>query len=43
MRVMSEGVFPPITLVDGTDSVEVSNADVSLVGHGYYNGVQLEA
>ena len=30
------GYFPPITVVNGIDTVEVSGIDVSFVGHGYY-------
>lgn len=30
------GFVPPVTLVDGIDTVEVSNADLTLLGHGYY-------
>jgi esterase/lipase superfamily enzyme len=30
------GFFPPITLVDGIDTVEVSNIDLTLLGHGYF-------
>ncbi|MEH1823042.1 MAG: alpha/beta hydrolase [Nostoc sp.] len=30
------GFFPPITVVDGIDTVEVSNIDLTLLGHGYF-------
>ncbi|GGA25722.1 alpha/beta hydrolase [Okeania sp. KiyG1] len=30
------GFFPPITVVEGIDTVEVSNIDVTLLGHGYF-------
>jgi esterase/lipase superfamily enzyme len=30
------GFVPPVTLVDGIDTVEVSNVDLTLLGHGYY-------
>lgn len=30
------GFFPPIAVVDGIDTVEVSNIDVTLLGHGYF-------
>lgn len=29
------GYFPPITVVSGVDTVEVSKVDLSLLGHGY--------
>ena len=29
------GFFPPITVMDGIDTVEVSNIDLTLLGHGY--------
>nr|MBA3924123.1 alpha/beta hydrolase [Nostocaceae cyanobacterium] len=30
------GFFPPITVVDGIDTVEVSDIDLTLLGHGYF-------
>lgn len=30
------GIMPPVTVVDGIDSVTVENIDFSLLGHGYY-------
>lgn len=30
------GFFPPITVVKGIDTVEVSNIDLTFLGHGYY-------
>lgn len=30
------GFAPPVTIVDGIDTVEVSNVDVTALGHGYY-------
>jgi esterase/lipase superfamily enzyme len=30
------GFSPPITIVPGVDTVEVSNIDLTLLGHGYY-------
>lgn len=30
------GFSPPITVVDGIDTVEVSNIDLTLLGHGYF-------
>ena len=30
------GFFPPITVVEGIDTVEVSNIDLTLLGHGYF-------
>lgn len=30
------GWLPPVTIVDGIDTVVVSDVDVSLLGHGYY-------
>jgi Alpha/beta hydrolase of unknown function (DUF900) len=30
------GFAPPITVLDGIDTVEVSKVDVTLLGHGYY-------
>ncbi|MBN3908319.1 MAG: alpha/beta hydrolase [Nostoc sp. NMS1] len=30
------GFFPPITVVDGIDTIEVSNIDLTLLGHGYF-------
>lgn len=30
------GFFPPITVMDGIDTVEVSNIDMTLLGHGYF-------
>ncbi|MEA5582911.1 alpha/beta hydrolase [Nodularia harveyana UHCC-0300] len=30
------GFFPPITVVNGIDTVEVSNIDLTFLGHGYF-------
>jgi esterase/lipase superfamily enzyme len=30
------GYTPPVTVVDGIDTVEVTNIDLTLLGHGYY-------
>jgi esterase/lipase superfamily enzyme len=30
------GFFPPITVVDGIDTVEVSDIDLTFLGHGYF-------
>lgn len=30
------GFTPPVTVVDGIDTIEVTQIDVSLLGHGYY-------
>jgi esterase/lipase superfamily enzyme len=30
------GFSPPVTIVPGVDTVEVSNIDLTLLGHGYY-------
>lgn len=30
------GFTPPVTVVPGVDTIEVSNIDLSLLGHGYY-------
>jgi esterase/lipase superfamily enzyme len=30
------GFFPPITVMDGIDTVEVSNIDITWLGHGYF-------
>jgi hypothetical protein len=30
------GFTPPVTVVPGIDTVEVSNVDLTLLGHGYY-------
>jgi len=30
------GFFPPITIVEGIDTVQVSNIDLTLLGHGYF-------
>jgi esterase/lipase superfamily enzyme len=32
------GFTPPVTVVQGIDTVEVSNIDLTLLGHGYYSG-----
>jgi len=34
------GFVPPITLVEGIDTVEVANADLTLLGHGYYGDAE---
>jgi esterase/lipase superfamily enzyme len=30
------GFFPPVTVIDGIDTVEVSNIDLTFLGHGYF-------
>jgi esterase/lipase superfamily enzyme len=30
------GYIPPITIVPGIDTIEVSEVDISLLGHGYF-------
>jgi esterase/lipase superfamily enzyme len=32
------GFVPPVTILPGIDTVEVSNIDLTLLGHGYYAG-----
>ena len=32
------GYTPPVTIVDGVDTVHVADVDVSTLGHGYYAG-----
>jgi esterase/lipase superfamily enzyme len=34
------GFVPPVTLVDGIDTIEVSNVDLTLLGHGYYGAAE---
>jgi esterase/lipase superfamily enzyme len=34
------GFVPPVTIMDGIDTVEVSNADLTRLGHGYYGDAQ---
>jgi esterase/lipase superfamily enzyme len=34
------GFVPPVTLVDGIDVIEVTNADLTLLGHGYYGSAE---
>jgi esterase/lipase superfamily enzyme len=34
------GFVPPITLVDDVDTIEVSNVDLTLLGHGYYGAAE---
>jgi esterase/lipase superfamily enzyme len=34
------GVVPPVTIVDGMDTIEVSNVDLTLLGHGYYGAAE---
>jgi esterase/lipase superfamily enzyme len=34
------GFVPPVTLVDGIDVIEVANADLTLLGHGYYGAAE---
>ena len=30
------GYSPPITVIDGIDTIEVSGVDLTFLGHGYY-------
>ena len=34
------GFVPPVTVVEGVDTVEVSNSDLTLLGHGYYGDAE---
>jgi esterase/lipase superfamily enzyme len=34
------GFVPPVTLVNGIDVIEVANADLTLLGHGYYGAAE---
>jgi hypothetical protein len=34
------GFVPPVTVVEGIDTVEVSNSDLTLLGHGYYGDAE---
>jgi esterase/lipase superfamily enzyme len=34
------GFAPPVTVIDGIDTVDVTNADLTLLGHGYYGAAQ---
>ena len=34
------GFIPPVTVVPGIDTIEVSNIDLTLLGHGYYSGAR---
>jgi esterase/lipase superfamily enzyme len=34
------GFVPPVTVVDGIDTIEVSNVDLTLLGHGYYGAAE---
>lgn len=34
------GFVPPVTLVDGVDVIEVTNVDLTLLGHGYYGAAE---
>ena len=34
------GFIPPVTIIDGIDSIEVSNADLTLLGHSYYGAAE---
>jgi esterase/lipase superfamily enzyme len=34
------GFVPPVTLLEGIDTVEVSNVDLTLLGHGYYGSAE---
>jgi esterase/lipase superfamily enzyme len=34
------GFVPPVTIVQGIDTVEVSNVDLTLLGHGYYGAAE---
>jgi esterase/lipase superfamily enzyme len=34
------GFVPPVTIVDGIDVIEVANADLTLLGHGYYGAAE---
>src|SRR5262249_45594665 len=35
------GYVPPVTVVPGIDTVEVSNVDLTQLGHGYFAGSQV--
>ena len=35
------GFFPPVTVVEGIDTVKVSKIDVTLLGHGYFADARL--
>jgi esterase/lipase superfamily enzyme len=34
------GFVPPVTLVKGIDTIEVSNVDLTMLGHGYYGAAE---
>jgi esterase/lipase superfamily enzyme len=34
------GFVPPVTLVHGIDTIEVSNVDLTMLGHGYYGAAE---
>jgi esterase/lipase superfamily enzyme len=34
------GFSPPVTIVDGIDTIDVANADLTLLGHGYYGAAE---
>jgi len=34
------GFLPPVTIVEGIDTVEVSQMDLTLLGHSYYGGAE---
>jgi esterase/lipase superfamily enzyme len=34
------GFIPPVTIVDGIDTIEVSSVDLTMLGHGYYGGAE---
>jgi esterase/lipase superfamily enzyme len=34
------GFVPPVTIVKGIDTIEVSNVDLTLLGHGYYGAAE---
>jgi esterase/lipase superfamily enzyme len=34
------GFVPPVTIIEGIDTIEVSNVDLTLLGHGYYGAAE---
>lgn len=34
------GLYPPVSVFDGIDTVSVSNVDLTLIGHGYVGGAR---
>jgi esterase/lipase superfamily enzyme len=39
-RAARAGFVPPVTLVEHIDTIEVSNIDLTLLGHGYYGAAE---